>query len=131
MHSYTTVHRDWAARLINQAFSSERTKHTIEKLLTANVDLGSPEPNRFLRLRSWLKYQPHAGPFMRNLLAAQTEADWTTLVGQACLAGLETVGFLADEMHLLFQHPQWNVTVSGAFSAHEQRLLRLVQSATP
>jgi hypothetical protein len=129
-NSYTTIHRDWAARLIAQAFSFDRTRPEIEKLLTANVDLTSPEPSRLLRLRSWLKYQPHAGPFVRGLLAAQTQADWTTLVGQACLAGLETVGFLADQMHLLFQHPQWTLTVSSAFSAHERKLSGLVQSAT-
>lgn len=129
--SYTTVHRDWAAKLIDQAFSSDRTRPEIAKLLTASVDLGSPQPNRLLRLWTWLKYHPHAGPFMTSLLAAQTEADWTNLVGKACFAGLETVGLLAGEMHLLFQRPQWNVTVAGAFSAHERRLSRLVELASP
>ena len=129
--SYTTIHRDWAARLIGQAFSSDRTKFEIEKLIAANVDLASPEPSRLIRLWSWLRWQPHAGPYMRSLLAAQTETDWITLVGQACLNGLETVGFLADQMHQLFQHTQWAATVAGAFGAHERRLCRLVQSATP
>lgn len=128
--SYTTIHRDWAARLIGQAFSSDRTKFEIEKLIGANVDLASPEASRLIRLWSWLRWQPHSGPYMRSLLAAQSDTDWIAAVGQACLNGLEMVCLLADQMHQLFQHMHWFNTVASAFGAHERRLSRLVRSAT-
>jgi hypothetical protein len=129
--AYKTVHRDWAARLIGAALASARARPETERLLAPNIDLHADEPNRLMRLWSWLWHDQHGGPYIRDWLRRQQVADWTALVGKAVSAGLEEVGFVADRMHILFPRHDWEETVRAAFTTHEDLLALAVASAGP
>jgi hypothetical protein len=129
--AYKIVHRDWAARLVGAALASERTRPETERLLAPNIDLHAAEPMRLMRLWSWLWYDRQGGPYIREWLGRQQVADWVALVGKAVSTGLQEVGYVADRMHGLFQHPAWGETIRAAFTPHEELLALAVQSAGP
>ena len=129
--AYKTVHRDWAARLIGAGLASARTRPETERLLAPNIDLHADEPMRLMRLWSWLWYDKHGGPYLREWLARQQVGDWEALVGKAVSAGLQEVGFVADRMPILFHHQGWDKTVRAAFTPYEDLLARAVASAGP
>jgi hypothetical protein len=128
--AFTTIHRDWAARLIGAGLASTAARPESEGFLLANLDLLG-DPARVTRLSSWLWFNEHGGPFVREWLARQSDENWTVLVGNAAAASLETVGHVADRMHILFRRPTWEQTVAKAFSAHEESLRGVIRGAGP
>lgn len=129
--AYTTIHRDWAKRLIEAGCSSEGARDEAEAFLRPNLDLQNGDPMRILRTWSWIWYENAAGRFARETLAQAASGAWTAFVGRAIVVGFEAVGPAADRMHLLFRRPGWEQTLAGAFEAHENELSLLLNRAMP
>jgi energy-coupling factor transporter ATP-binding protein EcfA2 len=128
---FTTIHRDWAARLLNRALASERISGDADRLLSPVFNFSESDPERLMRLWSWFWYLPTAGKWERKILAAKSADDWTTLVGRAAAHSLSILCSVAGRMHLLFQHPGWTTIVASAFEHHEAQIRSLLTTATP
>jgi hypothetical protein len=127
---FTTIHRDWAARLLDRALASERISGDANRLLSPVFNFSESDPERLMRLWSWFWYLPTAGKWERKILAEKDADDWTILVGRAAAHSLSILCFLADRMHLLFQHPGWATIVASAFESHEAEIRSLLRTAT-
>lgn len=128
---FTTIHRDWAARLIDRALASDQTSDALNRLLLPEFDFASVASERCMRLCSWLWYLPTGGNWIKERLATKSAEDWSVLVGRAAARDLGVLGFVADRMHLLFRSPNWERTVAAAFERHESSLRALVRTGTP
>jgi hypothetical protein len=128
---FTTIHRDWAARLIDRALANNMTSDAVKRLLSQEFDFARVAPERCMRLSSWLWYLSSGGKWVRDTLAAKSNQDWRLLVEHAVARDLVVTGSVADRMHLLFLTPAWHSTVSDAFEKQESNLRLLLQSATP
>ncbi|MGB2837417.1 MAG: hypothetical protein WBC30_17445 [Candidatus Sulfotelmatobacter sp.] len=128
---FTTIHRDWAARLIDRALASNRSYDAVNRLLLPEFDFASVAPQRCMRLCSWLWYLPTGGKWIKERLATKTAEDWSVLVGRAAARDLGVLGFVAERMHLLFPSPDWGRTVAAAFERHESTLRALLRTGTP
>ena len=126
---FTTIHRDWAARLLDRALASQRISGDANRLLSPVFNFSESDPERLMRLWSWFWYLPTAGKWERNILAGKTGDDWTTLVGRAAAHSLSILCFVADRMHLLFQHPGWAKIVGSSFECHEAKIRSLLTTA--
>lgn len=129
--AYTTIHRDWARRLIEAGCSSAGAGGEAEAFLRPNLDLQNGDPMRILRTWSWIWNEKTAGRFVRETLAQAAPYAWTAFVGRAIAVGFEAVGSVAERMHLLFRRPGWEQTLAGAFEANENELSLLLNRATP
>ncbi len=127
---FTTIHRDWASRLIDKALATPTSSDAISRLLLREFDFESEAPERCMRLCSWLWYQVDGGKWAREVLAAKSAKDWSVLVGKAAERNLGTLGFIAERMHLLFQGPNWGSIVGTAFEEHEATIRELLRTAT-
>lgn len=128
---FTTIHRDWAARLIDRALATDESSDAVDRLLLPEFDFSSASPERCMLLCSWLWYLHSGGEWVRETLAAKTTEDWTVLVGRAAARDLGVLGFVADRMHLLFQTQSWERTVAASFERHESALRALLRTGTP
>lgn len=128
--AYTTIHRDWASRLICAALRESRTRAGIAALLARDFNAKSPRPLRTIRLWSWLWYDDHGTPYIREWAAAQAPDDWMTFIGAAARAGLYDVASVADKLHLLFHSDAWKATLTKAFSTHKAAIAEHVGKAT-
>lgn len=128
---FTTIHRDWAARIIDRALASDQTFDALNRLLLPEFDFASVAPERCMRLCSWLWYLPTGGNWIKDRLATKSAEDWSVLVGRAAARDLGVLGFVADRMHLLFRSPNWEHTVAAAFERHESSLRVLLRTGTP
>jgi hypothetical protein len=128
---FTTIHRDWAARLIDRALASNKTYDAVNRLLLPEFDFASVAPERCMRLCSWLWFLPTGGKWIKEMLTTKTAEDWSVLVGRAAARDLGVLGFVAERMHLLFPSPSWERTVAAAFERHESTLGALLRTGTP
>jgi hypothetical protein len=128
---FTTIHRDWAARLIDRALTSNKAYDAVNRLLLPEFDFAAVAPERCMRLCSWLWYLPTGGKWVKEILATKTDEDWSILVGRAAARDLGLLGFVAERMHLLFRSPNWERTVAAAFERHESTLRTLLRTGTP
>jgi len=128
---FTTIHREWAARLLDRALASDRASPDADRLLSQVFDFSCAAPERLVRTWSWFRNLPAAGKWTRQVLATKDASEWKTLVGRAAEHDLSTLCFLAEEMHLLFRTPGWGQTVADAFETHESKICRLLTSAKP
>jgi hypothetical protein len=127
---FTTIHRDWASRLIDRALASPASSDTVRRLLLREFDFESETPERCMRLCSWLWYPADGGRRVRETLAAKNAKDWEVLVGKAAVRSLGILGFVAERMHLLFQWRDWKSIVATAFEQHEATIRGLLRTAT-
>jgi len=127
---FTTIHRDWAARLIDRALASDQSSDALNRLLLPEFDFASVAPERCMRLCSWLWSLPSVGKWINKTLATKTAEDWSVLVGRAAARDLGVLGFVADRMHLLFHSASWGRTVAAAFERHESTLRALLRTGT-
>jgi hypothetical protein len=127
---FTTIHRDWAARLIDRALASDQSSDELNRLLLPEFDFASVAPERCMRLCSWLWSLPSVGKWINKTLATKTAEDWSVLVGRAAARDLGVLGFVADRMHLLFHSASWGRTVAAAFERHESTLRALLRTGT-
>jgi hypothetical protein len=121
---FTTIHRDWASRLIDRALASPTSSDIVMRLLLREFDFESETPERCMRLCSWLWYHADGGKWVRETLAAKSAEDWEVLVGRAAARNLGILGFVAERMHLLFQWRNWESIVATAFETTIRELLR-------
>ncbi len=128
---FTTIHRDWAARLIDRVLATERSSADMKRLLSPEFEFSTVTPERCMRLCSWLWYTRNGGKWVKDVLAGKTPQNWSALVGRAASKELGVLGFLADRMHLLFQSPTWTATAAAAFRDHEAAIQSLLGTATP
>lgn len=127
---FTTIHRDWGARLLDRALASERISGDADRLLSPVFDFSASGPERLVRMWSWFWYLPTAGKWERKILAQKSARDWTILVGRATAHSLLILCSLAGRMHLLFQHSGWTAAVGSAFESHEAKIRSLLTTAT-
>jgi len=127
---FTTIHREWASRLIDRALASPTSSDAVRRLLLREFDFESEAPERCMRLCSWLWYHADGGKWVREGLAAKSAKDWSVLVGKAAARNLGTLGSVAERMHLLFQWPNWGSIVGTAFEEHEASIRELLRTAT-
>ncbi|MFO0840909.1 MAG: hypothetical protein U0797_00735 [Gemmataceae bacterium] len=127
--AYTTVHRDWAKRLICTALGNVGAREGITRILARDFDPRTERPVRTIRLWSWLWYDKEGTPFVRKWAESLSNSDWIAFVGTAANAGLEDVAFVADRLNLLFHSAQWDETVATAFSSHKRVLAEKVTGA--
>jgi hypothetical protein len=127
---FTTIHRDWASRLIDRALASPTSSDAARHLLLREFDFESETPERCMRLCSWLWYHADGFKWVREALAAKSAKDWSVLVGKAAARNLGTLGFEAERMHLLFQWPNWGSIVGTTFEEHEATIRELLRTAT-
>jgi hypothetical protein len=126
---FTTIHREWAARLLDRALASDRVSGDAVRLLSPVFDFSGAAPERLLRMWSWFWYLPAAGKWTKQVLATKQADDWRILVGTAAEHGLSPLCSLAERMHLLFQTPDWGKTVADSFEYHESKITSLIASA--
>ena len=127
---FKPIHRDWAMRLINTALADEQASVQVKQFLERDLSITAPQVSRFIRLWTWFWYERNAGPYVRNWLAERPPEEWVQFISHAAADGLETLSIVADRAHLLFRHPQWDLTLLSAFSASEQQISALVRAAT-
>lgn len=127
--AYTTIHREWAKSLICAALGERKATQGIEVILSRDFDARTARPFRTMRLWSWLWYDHHGNPFVREWAASLTSDDWITFVSTAAAQSLDEVSFIADRMHLLFHWAKWDEMVAIVFDAIREPLARAVAGA--
>lgn len=127
---FTTIHRDWAARLLDRALASERASSDANRLLLPVFDFSKSNPERIMRVWSWLWRLPTAGKWERTILAQKNEEEWNALVGRAVIHGLSIMCFVADRMHRLFNGSGWTQMVARVFENHEASICTVINTAT-
>ncbi len=127
--AYTTIHREWAKRLICAALGEQKTSTEISALLEKDFNHHTSTPLRTMRLWSWLWYDPYGNPFILKWAKSLSPGDWITFLTTATANGLDEVGFIADRMHLLFKDKKWTQTLAQVFEGIRQPLTRAVQGA--
>jgi hypothetical protein len=128
--AYTTIHREWAKRLICAALGEQKTSEGIKALLARDFNPHTPTPFRTMRLWSWLWYDDHGNPFIKKWAASLTTDNWIAFVRTATAQGLHEVGFIAEQMHLLFPNQKWTQIVADVFGAISGPLISAVSAAT-
>lgn len=126
---FTTIHRRWASKLIAAGLASPIAAKTTEELLRPCFEPSSDRPERLLRMHSWLKSIEEARPFIHKWEASMPQDKWTLLVKQCCAKGVQSVGFLAGQMHLLGKGPGWTSVIEKAFTENEDALTGLLYEA--
>jgi energy-coupling factor transporter ATP-binding protein EcfA2 len=127
---FTTIHRRWASKLIAAGLASPSAAKTTEELLRPCFELSSDRPERLLRMHSWLKSVEEASPFVHKWEASMPQEKWTLLMKQCCAQGVQSVGFLAGQMHLLRKGPGWTFVVEKVFTENEGALMGLLYEAS-
>lgn len=128
---YTTIHRKWAARIIAAGLESVVAKPATELLLKHDFQVASASPERLLRLWSWLRSLDESRPFVKGWEKSLSLDDWTQLVGGCARRGLMEVGFVARQMHLLFDNSTWTSTVAKSFEQNAAAITSLIYGASP
>jgi energy-coupling factor transporter ATP-binding protein EcfA2 len=128
---YTTIHRNWAARLIGAGLTFEATKQTTEALLSPDFDLRTTEIERLIRLWSWLRSVESARHYVRKWENSLSRDDWAFLVARAAKTGLQNLGYIARQMHLLFKGNEWTRTVAHAFESNYNLIASAAYSLVP
>jgi len=103
---------------------------TVEELLRPSFDVASANPERLLRLWSWLRSLDESRPFTRNWAASFQQKDWNLLVKRCAESGLVALGGLASLTHLLFDGDKWTTTLRGAFEANLETISAAVYAAS-
>ena len=126
---YTTLHRDWARRLIGVALGTDPSRADVERFLVRDLDCRTKEPFRLMRLLSWLWYDDVGGPFVRAWIDRQPKEEWAQLVGTAANQGLGVLGLVAHRLHSALLHRP--AVTTAAFAPHEEIVSLAVQTAGP
>jgi hypothetical protein len=126
---YTTLHRDWARRLVGVALGTDPSRADVERFLARDFDCRTKEPLRLMRLWTWLWYDEFGGPFVRHWIDRQPKDEWAHLVGTAANQGLVALGVVADRLHSAFlRAPE---VIAAAFASYEEVVSLAVQTAGP
>lgn len=128
-NAYTTIHREWAKNLICAALAEQIASEGIKAILSRDFNPRTPRPVRTMRLWSWLWYDAHGTPFVREWAASLGADDWITFVSTAAQS-LDEVSSVADRMHLLFHNSKWDEIVATVFGAVRAPLATAVATAT-
>lgn len=127
---FTTIHRKWAAKFIAAGLASPKARKVTEDLVRPCFDPSTKHPERLLRMRSWLGSVDESRPFIREWEKSLSQDDWTNLAKTCCDKGLESIAFLASEMHLLGSGPMWTKVVETSFEAIKTPLTKLIYEAS-
>ena len=99
---YTTLHQDWARRLVGAALESEPSREDVEKLLVRDFDCGTIEPLRLVRLWNSLRQEEYGRSFLDQWIRRQQLSDWTQLIGTVADQGLDLLGVVARHLNSIF-----------------------------
>ncbi len=127
---FTTIHRKWAAKFIAAGLALPKARRVTEDLVRSCFDTSTEHPERLLRMRSWLGSVDESRPFIREWDKSLSQDDWTNLAKTCCDKGLESIAFLASEMHLLGSGPMWTKVVETSFEAIKTPLTKLIYEAS-
>jgi hypothetical protein len=128
---FTTIHRKWASKFIAAGLSLANAKQSTQELLRPCFEPSADDPERLLRIWSWLRSVDESRPFVRQWEASMSQADWVVLVKNSVNKGLSAIGFLTNQMHLMREDPTWTNIVGSAFQKNGATITKLIYDASP
>jgi energy-coupling factor transporter ATP-binding protein EcfA2 len=128
---FTTIHRKWAAKFIAAGLSSPVAKDTTEDLIRPYFQPWGDDPERVLRIWSWLGSMDGARPFVRRWESSMSETDWRFLLESCAKKGLEAVGGLAKQRFRAPEGVTWPSVVENAFRENSVAIRKLIYWASP
>ena len=128
---FTTIHRKWAAKFIAAGLSSPVAKDTTEDLLRSYFQSSGDDPERLLRIWSWLGSVDGARPFVRRWENSMSDTDWRFLLRSCVEKGLEAVGSLANQRYRAPEGAMWPTVIENAFRENSVAITKLIYGTSP
>lgn len=126
---FKTVHREFARAFLEAAYRDPNTRPEVVQLLKPLFDFPAAHIKQIVVLWSWFKSND-LNDYLYSWRQRMTSDDWKEMVKSASAAGLETVAFLADHLHMLRLGPDSSL-IADAFGAATPNMIATAQQSKP
>lgn len=128
---YTTIHRDFAMRIVSSAMSNVVTRDAVINFLLRDFDLTSADPMRFVILTSWFWYDDSVGPWIRAWAYKQNILAWETLVEKICKSDLSIMGLSLEWLGMYcMERCLSREAVADLLKKNEKAVAEIISTAT-